>query len=136
MSEHPPAESAEPAGGAPPEAGEPESANPSEPRPPGGADEPTEVELGRPTFEAGELRTGTRVDMESVRAQVARALVALLAVVVLFAFLTLWLVTPPPAMGDLEKLLTIVFGPLVALVSGAVGYYFGGKSVESEGGGE
>ena len=66
--------------------------------------------------------------IEKVRAQVARALVAILAVVIFFSFLTLWMVSPPPGMADLEKVLTIIFGPLIALVSGAVGYYFGGKS--------
>jgi hypothetical protein len=66
--------------------------------------------------------------IEKVRAQVARALVALLAVVIFFSFLTLWMVSPPPGLADLEKVLTIIFGPLIALVSGAVGYYFGGKS--------
>ncbi len=66
--------------------------------------------------------------IEKVRAQVARALVAILAVVIFFSFLTLWMISPPPGMADLEKVLTIIFGPLIALVSGAVGYYFGGKS--------
>lgn len=63
---------------------------------------------------------------DRVRAQVARALIVILAVVILFSFLTLWMSSPDTA--DLEKLLTIIFGPLIALVSGAVGYYFGGKS--------
>lgn len=65
---------------------------------------------------------------DRVRAQVARALVAILAVVIFFSFLTLWMISPPPGLADLEKVLTIIFGPLIALVSGAVGYYFGGKS--------
>jgi hypothetical protein len=64
---------------------------------------------------------------DKVRAQVARALVAILAIVIFFSFLTMWMFNPPPKVEELEKLLTIVFGPLVALVSGAVGYYFGGK---------
>jgi len=64
---------------------------------------------------------------DKVRAQVARALVAILAIVVFFSFLTMWMFSPPPKVQELEKLLTIIFGPLVALVSGAVGYYFGGK---------
>ena len=91
----------------------------------------------QPTFEQPPLRykPTTPPTKESVRAQVARALVAIIAVVILFSFLTLWLISPPPGIADLEKLLTVIFGPLVALVSGAVGYYFGGKSEESQGGG-
>lgn len=69
-----------------------------------------------------------KTSIEKVRAQVARSLVAILAVVIFFSFLTLWMVSPPPGLADLEKVLTIIFGPLIALVSGAVGYYFGGKS--------
>lgn len=74
---------------------------------------------------AAEVRLGRPRSLEETRAQVARALVALLAVVILFSFLTLWMVAPT---GDqLEGLLTIIFGPLIALVSAAVGYYFGEK---------
>jgi hypothetical protein len=82
-----------------------------------------------PKFEEGPPEEKER-PIERVRAQVARVLVAILAVVIFFSFLTLWMISPPPAMADLEKVLTIIFGPLIALVSGAVGYYFGGKSGE------
>jgi len=82
-----------------------------------------------PEFSEPELKLEKfSITIENVRAQVARSLVAILAVVVLFSFLTLWLISPPPGIGDLEKLLTIIFGPLIALVSGAIGYYFGGKT--------
>ena len=54
----------------------------------------------------------------------------LLAVIILFAFITLW--TFSSTFGDLEKLLTIVFGPVIALVGTAIGYYFGGKTAQNE----
>jgi hypothetical protein len=84
-------------------------------------------EAEAPRFKEAQLEL-KRLPVEKVRAQVARALVAILAVVIFFSFLTLWMVSPPPGVADLEKVLTIIFGPLIALVSGAVGYYFGGKS--------
>jgi hypothetical protein len=93
-----------------------------------GNDVPLDLEEDKaPKFEEAPPKEVDR-PVERVRAQVARALVALLAVVIFFSFLTLWMVSPPPGMADLEKVLTIIFGPLIALVSGAVGYYFGGKS--------
>jgi hypothetical protein len=96
----------------------------------GGAGEDDAVDLEQnqePKFEEGPPEVKER-PIEQVRAQVARTLVAILAVVIFFSFLTLWMVSPPPGLADLEKILTIIFGPLIALVSGAVGYYFGGKS--------
>ncbi len=87
-----------------------------------------DLEESKPPKFSEEKPLEVKPNIEKVRAQVARALVAILAVVIFFSFLTLWMVSPPPGLADLEKVLTIIFGPLIALVSGAVGYYFGGKS--------
>ncbi len=69
-------------------------------------------------------------EQEKVRGLIAQALTLLLAVIILFAFITLW--TSSSTFGDLEKLLTIVFGPVIALVGTAIGYYFGGKTAQNE----
>ena len=69
-------------------------------------------------------------EQEKVRGLIAQALIVLLAVIILFAFITLW--TYSSTFGDLEKLLTIVFGPVIALVGTAIGYYFGGKTAQNE----
>lgn len=64
-------------------------------------------------------------DRERIRGVVALSLVGLLAAVVLGSFIGLatgWI-----PMRDLKELLTIVLGPLIALVGAATGFYFGGK---------
>lgn len=95
--------------------------------PPG---EPSPIELREEGPPPDTLPTvkETSPGLETTRAQIARALVALLAVVILFSFLTLWMAQPSGA--DLRELLTIIFSPLIALVSGAVGFYFGKRSDE------
>lgn len=65
-------------------------------------------------------------EQEKVRGIIAQGLVVLLSMIILFAFITLWLYIKN--FSDLEKLLTIIFGPVIALVGTAIGYYFGGKS--------
>ena len=65
-------------------------------------------------------------EQEKVRGQIAQALVAMLAVIILLAFLSLWVYSS--TFSDLEKLMTIIFGPVIALVGTAIGYYFGGKT--------
>ncbi|HEX9668151.1 MAG TPA: hypothetical protein VGC93_01590 [Thermoanaerobaculia bacterium] len=52
----------------------------------------------------------------------------MLAAVILLAFATFWRAAPTPAASELQDFLAVLFGPLVALVSAAVGYYFGGKA--------
>ena len=69
-------------------------------------------------------------EQEKVRGLIAQALIVLLAVIILFAFISLW--TYSSTFGDLEKLLTIVFAPVIALVGTAIGYYFGGKTAKDE----
>jgi len=67
-----------------------------------------------------------RPQQEQIRGWVTVGLATLLGLVILAAFVTIWF--RPASVENLESLLTIVFGPLVALVSAATGYYFGGKS--------
>lgn len=65
---------------------------------------------------------------DRIRGQIAERLIWMLAAVILLAFATFWRATPAPAAGELQDFLAVLFGPLVALVSAAVGYYFGGKA--------
>ena len=68
-------------------------------------------------------------DREIIRGRIALALLGMLAVVLLFAFISIWL---SKWLGmDIEMLrtvLTIIFGPLVTLVSAATGFYYGSRS--------
>jgi hypothetical protein len=64
-------------------------------------------------------------DRERIRGYVALILIGLLAVVIVGSFVGL--ATGWTSMADLEKWLTIIVGPLVALVGAATGFYFGGK---------
>jgi len=61
---------------------------------------------------------------ERTRGQIAGALVALLFVIVIFAFMTVW---AKFAMDDLKVVLELIVGPVIALVGTATGFYFGGK---------
>ncbi len=65
---------------------------------------------------------------DRVRGRIAERLIWLLTGVVVLAFASLWRIEPAPGAGELKELLTVLFGPLVALVAAAVGYYFGGKA--------
>lgn len=69
---------------------------------------------------------------DKIRGRIAGALIGLVALVVFASFVTLWagLVFRNINYENLKDLLTIVFGPLIALASAAVGYYFGGKDKE------
>ena len=95
---------------------------------------PEDGELDPATFEKlvpeGPALFNIAKEQEKVRGLIALALIVLLAVIILFAFISLW--TYSSSFGDLEKLLTIVFGPIIALVGTAIGYYFGGKTVQNE----
>ena len=62
---------------------------------------------------------------EKVRGRIAQGLIVMLAIVILLAFISLWHYRS--SFADLEKLMTIIFGPVIALVGTAIGYYFGGK---------
>ncbi len=67
---------------------------------------------------------------EKVRGLVAQGLIVMLAIIILMAFITLW--SYGSTFADLEKLMTIIFGPVIALVGTAIGYYFGGKTTQNE----
>ena len=53
----------------------------------------------------------------------------MLGLIVFFAFLTLWVYGT--TFTDLEKLMTIIFGPVITLVGTATGYYFGNKTSQN-----
>ena len=68
-------------------------------------------------------------DREAMRGKIALWLLCMLAGVLLLAFISIWLKN---LIGmDIEMLrtvLTIIFGPLVTLVSAATGFYYGSRS--------
>jgi type IV secretory pathway VirB2 component (pilin) len=70
-------------------------------------------------------------EQEMIRGRIAWGLVVMLAVLILIAFGTLWF--KADQFDQLEKLLTIIFAPVIALVGTATGYYFGGKSAHHDG---
>jgi len=57
-----------------------------------------------------------------MRGWLAVGLLSMLAMVLFFSFVSLW---AKIGKEELQTVLTIVVGPLVALVSAAVGFYFG-----------
>lgn len=83
------------------------------------------LEAPPPTLEPFNL---TR-EQEKVRGRIAEGLLMMLGVILLFSFLTLWAFGTN--FGDLEKLMTIIFAPLITLVGTATGYYFGNKTSQS-----
>jgi hypothetical protein len=64
-------------------------------------------------------------DQERTRGRIASGLVGLLAVMVLFSFLTVWFSTVEPS--DLKELLSALLSPIAVLAGSATGFYFGGK---------
>ena len=68
-------------------------------------------------------------EQEKVRGLIAQGLIVMLAIIILLAFISLW--HYGSSFADLEKLMTIVFGPVIALVGTAIGYYFGGKAAQN-----
>ena len=68
-------------------------------------------------------------EQETARATIAYLLLLLLAVTVALGFLLLW--AKPYHWDKLNALMQIVFGPIVALVGAATGYYFGAASAQS-----
>ncbi|MDQ2835332.1 MAG: hypothetical protein M3Y50_16635 [Acidobacteriota bacterium] len=69
-----------------------------------------------------------RPQQENVRGIIALFLVGLLAATIAAAFVMLWL--HPDRSRELHDLLALTFGPLVALVGAATGYYFGSRAAE------
>jgi len=62
---------------------------------------------------------------ELIRGKIALWLLCMLAGVLLLAFISMWLKMDTEA---LRTVLTIIFGPLVTLVSAATGFYYGSRS--------
>ena len=67
---------------------------------------------------------------EDMRARIALSLVLLLCFVVAAAFVTVWVAGD--LTEDIKDLLTLVLGPVAALVGSATGYYFGGRDREAK----
>jgi hypothetical protein len=87
-----------------------------------------------PTIEPSRVvPEGERFDPEPqrelVREKIALGLLGMLAVVLLFAFISIWLSKwLGMEIEMLRTVLTIIFGPLVTLVSAATGFYYGSRS--------
>lgn len=62
--------------------------------------------------------------LDKWRGAIALLLLGLLWATVAMSFLAL--ITDAVTMTDLKELLTIIFGPVVALVGSALGFFFGG----------
>jgi hypothetical protein len=69
-------------------------------------------------------------DQETARATIAYILLAMLGAVILLSFFLLW--AKPYHSEKLHALLQLLFGPLIALVGAATGYYFGAASVQQQ----
>lgn len=80
---------------------------------------------GHTALEPSTVPYNSDEDRERIRGLVALFLSGLLAFVVLGSFIGL--AAKLIEMKDLKELLTIVLGPIIALVGAATGFYFGGK---------
>jgi hypothetical protein len=78
---------------------------------------------GDAALEPSTVPYNSEQDRERVRGLVALLLIGLLAFAVVGSFIGL--ATKMIEMKDLKELLTIVLGPLIALVGAATGFYFG-----------
>jgi hypothetical protein len=67
---------------------------------------------------------------ENIRGIIALGLIALLSAVVVVSLILIWV--HPERSKELHELLVLVFGPLIALVGSATGFYFGSKEKETE----
>lgn len=67
---------------------------------------------------------------ERARQRLAETLVGILALIVLFSFLTLWWSTVSVKSSDLKDLLSILLAPIATLAGSAIGFYFGGKGTD------
>jgi hypothetical protein len=67
---------------------------------------------------------------ENIRGIIALGLIALLSTVVVISLILIWV--HPDRSKELHELLVLVFGPLIALVGSATGFYFGSKEKETE----
>lgn len=67
---------------------------------------------------------------DQARKRITYWLLALLTVLFVGAFLSLFLIQGEPTFEQLKTLLELLLGPLVALVSAATGFYFGAQSAK------
>jgi hypothetical protein len=85
-----------------------------------------------PAIDQQTIPTGPPFDPEPqrefIRGKIALWLLCMLAGVLLLAFISMWLKMDTEA---LRTVLTIIFGPLVTLVSAATGFYYGSRSSSS-----
>jgi hypothetical protein len=77
-----------------------------------------------PAFET--IKYDPAPQRESVRGRIALFLIILMAATILGSFAILWF--HPDRDKELHELLSLIFGPLVALVGAATGYYFGSQA--------
>jgi hypothetical protein len=80
-----------------------------------------------PLFSPSEKRLDQR---EEIRGQLASALVVILGVVVAFA--GVWLCVNGKSIEDLKSVMGLIFGPIIALVGTALGFYFGGIQAKED----
>src|SRR5262245_57042132 len=77
------------------------------------------------TIPEGGGRYDPEPQREIIRGKIALWLLGMLAGVLLLAFISMWFKMDTDA---LRTVLTIIFGPLVTLVSAATGFYYGSRS--------
>jgi polyferredoxin len=70
---------------------------------------------------------------DQARKRIAYWLLALLTLLVTYAFGGLFLIEGKPTFEHLKSLVEMLLGPLIALVSAATGFYFGAQSVNKKG---
>src|SRR5689334_4084676 len=69
-------------------------------------------------------------DRESIRGWIALSLIGLLALVTIASFAFMW--RHPGNSKELHDLLEVLYGPLIALVGAATGYYFGAHASQTK----
>jgi hypothetical protein len=80
------------------------------------------IALSRPVLTAGRPGVGKPFNIHAARFRLALCSIALLAFVVVAAFVGLYL--RRSSIEDITRLLEIMFAPLVALVAAAVAFYY------------
>ena len=65
---------------------------------------------------------------DQARKRITYWLLALLSLLISFAFAGLFIIEGKPSFEHLKSLVELLLGPLIALVSAATGFYFGAQS--------
>src|SRR5262249_46806329 len=113
---------------------EPATAGPQPAEPPAAAEAPSQILVEDLSHEVPADTTLHRIERrpfdpepqrERMRGWLAGGLLGMLAMVLFFSFVSLW---AKIGKEELQTVLTIVVGPLVALVSAATGFYFGSNA--------